>query len=234
MQSKAFYSLPNQHIYIDFHTHSMWNGDDTIEVVSVHGHQQKQCHYYTLGFHPWWTLAPLEPSELSLLLNKYQHDERCIGLGEFGLDNHKGPALDIQEKILIQQLNIANQVAAPVVIHCVRAFDRLLRLRKSQGNSVWAIHGFVRNKILASQVLDAGMYISVAPADKMTPVFIEMLKYVPLDKVFLETDSDFSMNIKDRYAIFASLKNLKVEALQEIIFQNFSTFYKNKWKYHLG
>lgn len=69
----------------------------------------------------------------------------------------------IAGKIFIQQIQIANQSKSPIVIHCVRAFDRMLRLRKRYGETPWVVHGFVRNKTLAGQVLDSGMYISVAP-----------------------------------------------------------------------
>lgn len=220
--------------YIDFHCHSMWNGDDTIEVVSLHNGQQKDCQYYTIGHHPWWTLQTLIDIELEQLSDKYLHDDRCLGLGEFGLDNLKGANIDVQEEIFIQQLMIANQVKAPVIIHCVRAFDRVLRLRKKYGETPWVVHGFVRNKILAGQVLDAGISISVAPHTIMSSVFKEMLGYVPLDKIFLETDSDFTMNIKDRYAIFAALRHFNVATLQEQMLQNFTSFYKNKWKHHIG
>jgi TatD DNase family protein len=212
----------------------MWNGDDTIEVISIHDNQQKKYQYYTFGFHPWWTLEPLSSDALTKMSDNYLYDDQCLGLGEFGLDNLKGADLDIQEHIFIQQISIANQVKSPVVIHCVRSFDRVLRLRKKYGETPWVIHGFVRNKILARQVLDAGILLSVAPHSVMTNVFSEMLAYIPINSVFLETDSDFSMNIKDRYATFAALRQLDVKTLREQMFLNFTTFYKDKWKHHVG
>lgn len=220
--------------YIDFHNHSMWNGGDTIEVVSIHGAQQKECRYFTIGHHPWWAVDVLPIDSLALMESAYMEDKRCLGLGEFGLDSLKGVALDIQEEIFIQQITLANALNAPVVIHCVRAFDRMLRLRKRYGRTPWVVHGFVRNKILAGQILDAGMSLSVAPHSRMTPVFVEMLQFLPIDAVFLETDSDFSMNIIDRYAIFATLKGMDVDLLKAQMYHNFTKFYKEKWKYHVG
>lgn len=38
--------------FIDFHTHSRQNGDDVLEVVSLHGAQDKDVKYYTIGYHP--------------------------------------------------------------------------------------------------------------------------------------------------------------------------------------
>ena len=96
----------------------------------------------------------------------------------------------------------------------------------------WVIHGYLRNHTLAQTLLQAGFYLSVAPAAQITPVFKETLKHLPLHQFFLETDSDTSLNISQRYAIFAALREMEQQALQEQLFQNFKTFFA--WKYPLG
>ncbi len=220
--------------YIDFHTHSRWNGDDVLEVVSMHGAQDKDVIYYTVGYHPWWTLKLLNENELALMSHLYGNDTFCLGMGELGLDNLKGADIELQEKICIQQIQIANISKSPVVIHCVRAFDRMLRLRKKYGETPWVVHGFVRNKTLAGQVLEAGMYISVAPHDHISLSFEETLFCLPLDKIFLETDSDITMDIKERYRIFAAMRGIDIQVLKDQMYQNFITFYTEKWKHHIG
>ncbi len=219
---------------IDFHTHSQREQNEIIEVLSLHPGKIKDKKYYTIGYHPWWTLDKLSLDELNVLKSAFLDDPFCLGLGEFGLDNLKGAAIDLQEDIFIQQLTIANEVNAPVVIHCVRAFDRLLRIKHSIGKTDWVVHGFVRNKTLAKQILDQGIYLSLAPHEQMNPVFEEMLKYVPLDRIFIETDSETSLNISQRYCIFAALRNLSVEEIQKQLYTNFYHFYSSKWKYHIG
>jgi TatD DNase family protein len=164
----------------------------------------------------------------------YTKNPFCLGLGEFGLDNLKGAEIDVQVAIFIQQIQIANQLKSPVIVHCVRAFDRLLRLRKQYGETPWVVHGFVRNKTLAKQVLDSGMYISVAPHEKLSISFRETLQYLPLDRIFLETDSDFALNIRERYRIFAALREIDVQDFKEQMYQNFITFFCDKWKHHIG
>lgn len=220
--------------FIDFHNHNIWHTDDVIEVVSVHDSQEKKKVFYTLGFHPWWTENLLSLDQLDLMRSAYLNDPYCLGLGEFGLDNLKGASLDIQKDIFCQQINVANEVSAPVVVHCVRAYDRIIRLRKELGKTLWVIHGYVRNRILARQLIDAGFYLSVAPHDRMKPVFEDMLVYVPLDRVFLETDSEFTMNIQQRYTIFAEIRKMDVTTLKLQLFDNFKTFYANKWKHLTG
>ena len=109
---------------IDFHTHSQREQNDIVEVISLHPSKPKDKKYYTIGYHPWWTLDKLSLDELNVLKSAFLYDPFCLGLGEFGLDNLKRAPMELQEKIFEQQLNIANEVNAPVVIHCVRAFDR--------------------------------------------------------------------------------------------------------------
>lgn len=220
--------------YIDFHNHSKWNGNDVLEVVSIDGHKLKEAHFYTIGYHPWWITKQLTTTEISLLQSRFEDDERCLGLGECGLDGLKGPSASIQENTFLQQVELANKLNAPLVIHCVRAFDRLLSFKKKYGKTSWTIHGFVRNKILAKQILDAGCNISIAPDYRMTATFTETLQYLPLDRFFIETDSDFILDIKQRYKILSELRKITEDKLKTAIFSNFTAFYKEKWKYPNG
>ncbi len=226
--------MPNSIPYIDFHNHSIWHQPDVVEVVSIHGTQQKNKKYYTIGFHPWWTDQPLTAEQIKLIKDAYSNDPYCLGIGEFGLDKLKGANLEMQSIIMEQQLEIAARYHAPIVLHCVRAYDLALAFRKAFNHFPWVNHGFVRNKVLAKQVLDAGIYLSLAPHHRMTSVFEEMLRYVPLDRIFIETDSAYDVDIQDRYRIFAELRQQPVDLIKEIVFNNFKKFYSDKWKYHDG
>ncbi len=220
--------------YIDFHTHSEWNGDDTIEVVSLDGNKLKSVRLYTIGYHPWWLADILTAEQVLFLKQKYENDKYCLGLGECGLDGLKGPSSSIQERAFLQQIELANSLNAPLVIHSVRAFDRVLCIKRKYGSTPWVIHGFVRNKILAQQVLDAGCFISVAPSQLMAPTFLQTLSYIPDDRIFIETDSDFRIGIRERYEILAEIRKCSVDELKQVIFSNFAKFYSEKWKYHSG
>ncbi|MCB9309001.1 MAG: TatD family hydrolase [Lewinellaceae bacterium] len=209
--------------YLDFHTHRNTFQRNVLEIVSWHPSKPKPQGYYTIGFHPWWTEAPLKENEKQLLLGQYQTDLYCFAIGECGLDKLKGIDLDTQELIFLQHIEIANELHSPIIIHCVRQFDRLLQIRKLYGKTPWVIHGFVRNKLLAKQIIDAGCRVSVAPAQIMNNTFSEMLQFLPLDRMFIETDSDKSTNIQDRYAVFAKLNNLSLEKLKEQMIQNLSS-----------
>lgn len=210
--------------YIDFHTHASCHQPDVLDIISWHPTQDKNPDFYTVGYHPWWIKNRLTDLELQTLNDKYVEDHKCLAIGECGLDKLKGIDLKTQEDVFVQHIILANQLAAPLVVHCVRQYDTLISLRKSEGKTPWVIHGFFRNNTLARQLLDVGCYMSLAPRHLMHHSFIETLKYVPLDRIFVETDSDRQLDIKVRYALFAQLRTQNIENLTDQMVSNVLQF----------
>lgn len=221
--------MSGQYPYIDFHTHKAIFADDgeVLEIVSCH----KECKHpeslHTLAHHPWWTNHPLTPDEVTTLKNYLILNNKCIGLGEFGLDKLKGASKHIQEEVFHQHIQLANELQSPVIIHCVRQYDTMLALRK-YGKTPWVIHGYRRNKILAKSLLDYDIKVSVSPFEEMNTSFVELLAYLPDDTFFIETDSDYRLNIKQRYAIMSNLRKLDIFDLRKKMFENTNEFFK--WK----
>lgn len=217
-------------MYIDFHTHKQRHkGEhDVIEVVSVHPEKHHTDGYFTIGLHPWWTNAVPDTLEMEHIRSLLFSDPACLAVGECGLDNLKGPALNLQESIFRSQVLLANSMNVPVIVHCVRAFDRLLGIRKEIGKTDWVVHGFMRNKILAAHLIDHGIYLSMAPFEKMTESFRETMAFCPSDRFFLETDSDPLKNIRSVYNICAEIRHTDTETLQLQLLNNFKHFFR--WK----
>lgn len=214
---------------IDFHTHSKRETSDILEVVSVHHQQKKHCDWYTIGFHPWWVEGLLSDVELDFLKEKLVNDAFCLALGECGLDKLKGVDLQRQEAIFTQQIEVANALNAPVIVHCVRSYDTVLKLHRQLAKTPWAVHGYRRHSILAKSIVEQGIYLSVAPSEKMADSFVETLKILPLDRFFIETDSDTSMNIRQRYELFSDIRKMEREDLEIQLLNNFKTFFE--WKF---
>lgn len=214
---------------IDFHTHSKRENDDILEVVSIHPKRKAPWDWYTLGHHPWWVERLLTDEELDFLKEKLKNDKYCLALGECGLDKLKGVDLGLQEQIFEQQIELANELNAPMIIHCVRVYDTVLRLFRKKAKTDWAVHGYRRHTILAKNIIDQGLYLSVAPSQNIPSSFVETLKSLPLDRFFIETDSDTSMNISERYDLLSSIKNIDICDLEMQMLENFKAFFK--WKY---
>jgi TatD DNase family protein len=216
-------------MYIDFHTHKpIFSPNlEVLEVISMHKAVKYENEYFTVGHHPWWTEAPLSEEELrnleTLLLDKY-----CLGIGESGLDKLKGASKEIQEEVFYQHIMLANKHNVPLIIHCVRQYDQVIGFRKKYGKTPWVIHGFRRNTQLAKSLIDQGIMVSVSPFENMNESFVKMLKSLPSDTYFIETDSEYSLNIMERYQILADLKEIELEDLEVQMIENFEGFFK--WK----
>lgn len=213
-------------MYIDFHTHKPIYSTDSnvLEVISMHKTVKYEGEYFTVGHHPWWTNEPLSEADLLnmeiLLANKY-----CLGIGECGLDKLKGASKEIQEEVFYQHIILANKHNVPLIVHCVRQYDQVLNLKKKYGKTPWVIHGFRRNQQLAKSLIDQGFMLSVSPFERMNDSFIEMLQFLPAESYFLETDSEYSLTIMERYQLMAELKKVDLEGLKTQMKLNFDGFF---------
>lgn len=116
---------------------------------------------YSVGVHPWWTAdAGALPALLEGVERLLPHPQ-VVALGECGLDRLRGAALPVQEDVFRRQIALSEHYGRPVTIHCVRAFDVLLRLKRLlRPTSRWTVHGFRGRAALARQLLDAGLDLS--------------------------------------------------------------------------
>jgi len=73
------------------------------------------------GVHPWF--AEEWNAEAAQILRKYFLNTKCAAVGEIGLDRCRGNAF-AQERAFREQMEIAAEFHAPVVVHCVRAFGK--------------------------------------------------------------------------------------------------------------
>lgn len=114
---------------------------------------------YSAGVHPWWINSDWQTLWKGVEL--WAVHPQVVALGECGLDLlHDGDWV-VQEMVFLRHLILAEELHLPVTIHCVRAFDRLLRLRKTvRPQMKWTVHGFRGKPQLARQLLEAGFDLS--------------------------------------------------------------------------
>lgn len=147
--------------YSDVHTHSHC-GPDVITNLPLMAvpHTAAGSAWYSAGIHPWETAHPL-PEGVWQWLETAVADDRVVAVGECGLDKLRGAPMPEQERIFLRQVRIASQTGKPLIIHCVRAWERLLALRSHIDFGAGAIiHGFRGKEALARQLLDAGFDLS--------------------------------------------------------------------------
>lgn len=218
-------------VYIDFHTHTRMPQQQVVAVKNIDLFAEEAINpqlLYTAGIHPWETKRTGLEQYLEQIKNLLQKSN-VIGLGEVGLDKLQGAPLPFQVQLLQQQVKLAQSAQKPIIIHCVKAWDELLAIRKQfPQQPYWAIHGFNGSSQLASQLINTGFYLSVGGSLLFNKGKIrESLKTIPLDRLFFETD-DSEIGIQEIYYEVAKLLNKDEKEVVEELIENFNHFFKRE------
>lgn len=215
--------------YIDIHTHHIPNNTSIIAVKNIllGVDAPDITGFFSAGMHPWY-IDEAESTMVSFeeLINK----DNCLAIGECGLDfQKKYLALYPKEKqksIFIHQIEIAYKLNKPLIIHCVKCFDALLHIRKQYGNEVpWIIHGFNKNWHTAKTLLDAGFFLSFGTQIIQNQKLADVLKQVPNNRFFLETDDNSQYSIIEVYKKAAQIRSCSVSSVKSEIFHIFEQIF---------
>ena len=214
--------------FIDIHTHHLPTGDDVVAILNVivgenSQHADRGDCYLSYGLHPWNIESAGERMERLRLLVE---GDRVVAIGEAGLDRLAESPIESQIPIFISQAELAESVAKPLIIHCVKAWDELLAIKKRMRPSQpWIIHGFRGNGVMAAQLLRQGFYLSFGR--RHNP---DALRAAWPDCLFLESDEE-DINIGDLYAEVANKLNIPLADFKGQVSRNCSIF--NLFRYDL-
>ena len=202
----------------NFHTYYIIENEPCLLNVDVADLQPSYPEQVKLsiGLHPWKVTEACQ-DELNLLREAAQRPD-VWAIGECGLDKAKGEALPLQMEAFRAHIALAEEVRKPMVIHCVRAFDELLMLRREvecqcrkEGREPqpWAIHGFRGKPEQAKQMMTKGLLLSFGHQYN-----IETLRFVFTSSrpFYLETD-DLRLSIRQIYEQVAHHLDVDVSCL---------------------
>ena len=201
--------------------------------------------YCTTGIHP--NNVPENKNnellfeKLSLNLNK----KKVIGVGETGLDFYRNEENRINQ---IEYFNIHLEVSGlfnyPTIVHTrnaekdtINCIEKAVKKHSTKG----LIHCFTSTMELAKKVLDEGFYISFSGIITFKKVddLIDVVKYVPLDRILVETDAPFLAPMPFRgkrnepsfvthtLKKIAEIKKKNVEDMAQITTNNFFNLFSN-------
>ena len=204
-------------LYINIHTHKQNSKTASIVNCLSHFSQLPASGFYSAGIHPWCINTETEKQFMELTLISNQAN--VVAIGECGLDKLCKTDFTLQEHYFIKQIQLANTLHKPLIIHCVRAYNEMMQILEQQKVQVPVIfHGFNKNKALAKELITKGYYLSFGKHLQSTSV-AETFKTLPLEQLFLETD-DSDMEIEEIYKVAAALKNMDVAILCEQLTKN--------------
>lgn len=150
--------------------------DNLYAAVGVHAHEAESC----------------TDSDLSEIAGLYAH-KKVVAVGEIGLDYfYDFSPRERQIEVFRQQIELANKLDLPVIIHDRDAHEDTLNILKEL-RPKGVVHCFSGSVEMAKEIIKLGLYIGLGGAVtfKNARKPLEVAEYVPLDKLLLETDAPY-------------------------------------------
>ncbi len=200
---------------IDIHTHHPAPRPEAVVCVEPQKFSPLENQFYSAGIHPWSTSEEISEEMWNMLEEVCSHPHVCA-IGECGIDLLKGGPLYRQMNVMKRQVEISEKLGKPLIIHCVRAHDIIIGMKKDlKPTQNWLVHGFRGKPTVARMLTDAGIWLSFN--DKFNSAVIEGM---PLEVMLAETDeSDTPIE-----EIIASLSSCRGVDLTEQIINNSASF----------
>lgn len=191
--------------------------------------------YASVGIHPH-DVKNLADSDMDMLI-KYAENDKVKAIGEIGLDYfYDNSPRDLQKKWFARQVEVAKQIKQPIIIHDRDAHKDCMDILRSENiqDIGGVFHCYSGSVEMAKEILDWGMYIafggSLTFKKSVRPV--EVAKYVPLDRILIETDCPYltpephrgkrnsSLYIHYVAEKLAEIKGVSVEKIENATFEN--------------
>lgn len=153
--------------------------------------------------HPWvYNAAATTPHDVQKqgeeffpLVERAAAERKLVAIGETGLDYfYEHSDKKVQQTFLQRYFALALAMKLPLIFHCRDAFNDLFSMADSDYRGAPAVlHCFTGTIEEAKGVLDRGWYLSLSGivTFKKSESLREVAKYVPLDRLFIETDAPY-------------------------------------------
>lgn len=152
----------------------------------------EQC-FAMSGLHP----CDVKDDYMTLLeaIRQQSRSQEIVAVGEIGIDLYWDKStLDIQIAAFKWQIAWAKELDLPIVIHCREAFDEVFEVLRSEKHPKLRgiLHCFTGTLDQALEAIELGFYLGIGGVATYKKAGLdEVLRYVPLDKIVLETDAPY-------------------------------------------
>jgi len=194
------------------HHRSIWAG------VGVHPHEARRFN-----------------AQVEKRLRELVTDQKVVAIGEIGLDYYRDLSpRKVQRDALVEQIELANQVDLPVIIHSRESTKDMLAILRAHRPKQGVIHSFLGDIDLAREFMDLGLYLGIGGplTFKKNDILHDAVSEIPLDKIVLETDSPYLTPVPYRgkrneplYVRYvaeeiARIRDISVDVVAQITTQN--------------
>ena len=214
----------------------VWVGSGTVVHIKGEGKglrtwfvESRLPEHFSIGIHP----KNIDPECIErdlAIMDRVLAENRSggvVAVGECGLDKFSLVDLETQEKVFVAQIQMALKYDLPMVIHSVRSWQEIIRVKKQYARKqTWVVHGFRSSIEAAESLIRHNILLSFGEAvteeQSKARAVIGELNY---DSFFLETDES-TMPIEYIYKVAAHLCDCEVEYLCDRIQENFQRVFR--------
>jgi TatD DNase family protein len=165
---------------------------------------------------------------------------RACAIGEIGLDYHYDFApRDVQRDVFAAQLDLARELALPVIVHTREATDDTFAMLADAPGVRGVFHCFTGDAAMARRAVEIGFYVSFAGIVTFPKAgdLREAAAIVPADRLLIETDSPYLAPVPHRgkrnepsfvgqvLATLATVRGEDPRALEARVTENFCRFF---------
>lgn len=195
--------------------------------------------YFAAGYHP----QEADKNNDNALIAALTASDRCVAIGEIGLDYHYEPFdKNRQKELFVSQIALADECGLPIVIHSRDASAEMLSILKENSSNLkhgFLMHCYSESKEQARNYLDLGAYFAFGGAITFKNAKKDdTIRYIPFDRLLAETDCPYMAPVPYRgnlnepqyvsfvYDKFADILGVGRAVVEEQFEKNFFTFFK--------
>lgn len=156
---------------------------------SIHLSEKYEGIFSAIGYHPDYA----DKLSISFLRSHLQH-RKVVAIGEIGLDYHyENISREVQKDCFIKQLQLADELRIPVIVHDREAHGDSLAIISDFPNVRGVFHSYSGSPEMAMQLIKKGWYISFSGVVtfKNAKQAVEVAKLIPSDRFLVETDCPY-------------------------------------------
>ena len=194
--------------------------------------------YCAIGVHPSDVMELDIEESINELRRLYKTSSKIKAIGEIGMDKYwvkEENVIKKQKEFFIRQIELANELELPIIIHDRDAHNEVLEVLKNHKPLYGGVmHCFSGSVEYLKEILKLGLYIGldgpVTYKNAVTPK--EVAEYVPLDRLLVETDSpnltptpyrgkiNYPHYVKYVIEEICRIKSINSREIEEITFNN--------------
>jgi len=161
--------------------------------------------------------------------------DKIVAIGEVGVDLKESEDLEKQKEIFIRIIQLAKKIDKPLIVHSRKAEKEVVEILEEESCKRVVMHCFSGNFKLVKKIVENGWFLSIPTSVKRSEHFQKVVKEVPIENLFCETDSPYlhpdgernnePRNVIESYKMIAKIKNLGLKEVEKKIESNFKKLF---------